>query len=401
MVNISRSFPIFLVLALATAAASPARSQGDICPGSPVPPGGTACRFTLWSSEGCAIQLAPDGPDCRGLEKISSNFAALRDAAGFSGDQLKHLCGTIDWPETPLASYTAWNRCVNVNWAFLRKHGNDDDAIRFVLAHEISHGVQDRRGDMAWAAVVANDESPAGVSEFHRRRRILEAQADVVAIQLLERAGVRTDAAREGFEALNGCAGVSADEVDAGTATHPAARTRWLNMTAAASWIDKAARAEKLTARARRGLSEGTAADLSRIFDGKPGGSSEVDAVTGAPPAPLRAPLEPVFRRGDFSDQGGIRLKRAAVESFRPEPPSPWSGPVRKSVYLARVMIADALGQAVEWSRTSRPVSDLAVRACGRVMGESHSEAVSYGLYDAAVAATKKAVRLLLGPDEA
>lgn len=293
-----RLAPRLVLLILAASPANPAAAHPgvDICPGSAVPEGGAACRFTLRSSEGCNIELDPDGTDCRGLERISAIFVKLREAAGFGEDQLGHLCGTIDWPETPLASYTAWNRCVNVNIAFLRKHGGDDVAIQSALAHEISHGIQDRRGDMAWAVEVADDESPEGEREFRRRRRILEAQADTISIQLLERAGLPPDTAKKGFAIRHGSSWAAAEETDADSSTHPTERSRWLNMTIAASWMSVASSEKKLLEAARRGL----------------------DSI-GA----VEAPISPFFYREDFSDRGDIQLKRLLSERFHRELPPP------------------------------------------------------------------------------
>lgn len=303
--------PLFLLILTAALSSPPAAGAEDICLGSAVAAGTAACRFKLWSAEGCFIQLAPDGPDCRALERISAVFVKLRDAAGFSEDQLKHLCATISWPETPMASYTAWNRCVNVNVAFLKERGDKDEAIQYAIAHEVSHGIQHQRGEMAWAAEVAEDESEAGQKEFERRRRVLEAQADVLSIQLLERAGFPRYAARNGFEACNGPTFISSTKVEG---DHPSARSRWLNMSHAASLMSSAESEKRLQETLRKyGKVEGGRS--SRLFEAA-GEASASGAVTAGAPSSIT----PIFRREDFTDEGDLRLNRV-TERLRREPP--------------------------------------------------------------------------------
>lgn len=162
---------------------------------------------------------APSKEACASMVSYRPSFNALLKAASFEEGELS-LRGRFDPQDNAYFFYN--DKVVAVNTGKIAKYPKPEPALVFVLAHEVGHAVQGRGGEAAWRFAAGND-----TIEGHKRSRALEAQADVIAADLLEKAGLAdAKAIAAAQETQYGCPTLQGDA--APVTTHPASRDRFL-----------------------------------------------------------------------------------------------------------------------------------------------------------------------------
>lgn len=190
----------------------------------------------LWCATAAAAQGVPceiaflDNPDgtfdapskeaCASMLSYRPAFAALLRAASFEEGQVA-LKGQFDPSDN--AYFDFRENFVGVHTGKIKKYPNPEPALLFTLAHEVGHAVQRRGGEMAWRYSAGTD-TPQG----HERSRAMEAHADAIAADLLEKAGLAdSKAIVTAQETRFGCPSLQGDP--APVTTHPANRDRFLH----------------------------------------------------------------------------------------------------------------------------------------------------------------------------
>lgn len=281
------------------------------------------------------------------------------------------------------AYYSATDRSVLVNPDFVERYTPESTAALWALAHELGHAVQHRTGtSRGWA------DTPE-----HTRR--YEAQADALAIQILQRAGYSARDELRAKEAFFGCGTIKAG--GAPTVEHADSRTRWINSLVVAKALKaRGGAATEGALRSSAGRIGGAAVDgrdaqLETLFD----------SARSAPAAPA-APSQSVhaIRMSDFDAKGAVN-PRALRERGRDAPPKP--GAARAAAPAPGNWIDRA---AASWNVATDAIADvwdswwfhprlqaLAAKACGAPEVDTYGGAVAVGLSrtirDAAASAAK------------
>lgn len=241
---------------------------------------------------------------------------------------------------------------VTLYTAFLEA-GYPDQVKRFIVAHEIGHGVQERRPEGAEkrrlrAAYLANrsTENEEALLAYSRR---YEAQADSIAIELLARTPYAPGTARAGAEGFFRC-GVTNEDLEPSVNTHPADARRVVNASLGAGFFS--GRGENL------GVGDG------RGFDGIARLTTPGPDVTVSPYRPTR--FAPASRIEDFRSDGAFQPGRLAYARFgRPGAvPTPAGGAVPFIDPMER-LLTDGYIQAVNRLAAGPGVGYQVARACG------------------------------------
>lgn len=344
------------------------------------------CRVPVVDKEDRPVVLDETDPMCVAIVAQERRFEKLRTAAGFPADQLTLYLEVGHGPGEENAYY--WRKRVALNDAYLRMLPSGSLAYLVSLAHEIGHAVQDRDGDLDWKHAARR----AGhMVEAANRSRKVEAHADAIAVELIIRAGYPPNAFMMGREQRFPCDAVrrpSKEEFGVDD-THPEVRDRWINGLLTTPLV-----VEQLTERRRD--------ELARLGKASPGalnaaftGSVARDGDVPVGPA-LSGPRQyrPHFKKDDFDDTGRLRPGRVIVSDLRLAVPGPEAGPVEETSRLLLMSytdrMADAAGAVVNWWYTRQPLSDMAVRACGRVTGADYGDAVVYGVRQASLDLTER-----------
>lgn len=178
---------------------------------------GDACPFLFYDPARGLYTEAPSAEVCGSMRSYLPAFRRLLGAAGFAESDI-HLYGQSD-PEDNAFYYL---RAVYLNTGAIAAHPTPDAAMLYTLAHEIGHAVQDRGGELAWANEVRRE-----TAEGRERSRKIEGQADHIAADLLEKAGLGgAKTALRGVEETYSCPSIAAGP--RGLGTHPTNKDRFL-----------------------------------------------------------------------------------------------------------------------------------------------------------------------------
>lgn len=374
-----------LVAYVFLAVAANARAE---CP--PLPPEEpSACRFD-WSekvgADECPLRIARDHPRCERLERLEKIFLRLRGTAGLSEQELGFRRQVVAKNESN-AWYYPDSRQVAVSAGFIDRDGAHADVTAGVMAHEIAHAVQHRDGDRAWGLEKGSDGP-----EYERRRRVLEAHADTVGVELLNLAGYPSGTMRRGDERFLGCASIAV--VEPSVNTHPAPHQRWANHHRAQELLDRRQVPEGKLAALHNRLADRDPLSLDKLFTGANARTDAGVAVTGHAPR-----YTPSIARTAFDDQGVFRAGRMEAAQLNRRVPAPsLSEPLPELVakipawFLRRGLIT-AWGELRDWGAGLAPVRRLAVASCGTA--DSYDHAVVRGAGGLAADLTTRAVSWL------
>lgn len=348
------------------------------------------CPVPALNQENQPTPLEESHPACVAAQAQLPRFERLQAASGLSPSQLAYYVqiGAKDDEEN------AWQMGGKVyfNDAYLRKFPPESLAYLSSLAHEIGHAVQRADGSFAW-----RDSVKPKTSEHAARERRLESHADAIAVELLLRAGYSPDIFVKGREERLTCGVIV--EKPSGVTTHPAPRYRWLNTLLVTPRV--APQLDAITARGLERLAESAPAESDAAFTGA--GSRRLDAETSpAHPAVRNAvPFKPLVTVHDFDAKGRFLPGRLASSDLRLTPPPPGSGAVKEHFYFIASAYTDRLADmtqdVVNWWHTREGLADLTVRACGKVTGARHDQAVMYGVSDWSRAAARRTAEWLDG----
>lgn len=338
-----------------------------------------ACPFLFYDPARGLYTEAPSSEVCGSMRSYLPAFRRLLGAAGFAESDIR-LYGQTD-PEDNAFYYL---RAVYLNTGAIAAHPTPDAAMLYTLAHEIGHAVQDRGGELAWANEVRR-ETPEG----QERSRKIEGQADHIAADLLEKAGLGgAKTAVRGVEETYSCPSIAAGP--RGLGTHPTNKDRFLLQLKKATLSGPGVSTD-LRAAASPG---GEAA-----FDG----AGRTASVSEAQPVPADRPSEPAFRPSlgldgfdAFGRPKNEGLRTAAVPKPGParpgtaapgaapavrtaapaEKPGFWGG-MAEAAAAAREAAVDAVVDLLWFDNPL--VEAVAVKSCGVPKEAGFNEAVKAG----------------------
>jgi len=195
------------------------------------------CPIPMRVAKAFALPLDRGSPTCRAALELVSDFEKVREAAGFAPEQ---LIFSIDPDQKKVNAYYGSGQ-VSLTSAFLKDESRGRDARVMTIAHEIGHAVQDRDKLIAWkyepkeahARRIAGAKPPPSFTgspeeeEFLARSRRLEAHADAIGHELLQRAGYAHDLFARGEADFFGCDGV--ERLRETSSSHPVSPQRFLN----------------------------------------------------------------------------------------------------------------------------------------------------------------------------
>lgn len=246
---------------------------------------------------------APSREACESILSYHPPFRALLKAAAFGESDIA-LLGRVNPRDN--ASYFYDSKAVAIYTGKIAKYPTPEAALLFTLAHEIGHAVQDRGGEEAWA-----QGAPKGdLEEEMRRSRVIEAHADAIAADLLEKAGLAdTKAIVAAQEKRFSCPTLQGESAPA--STHPAPRDRFLHQLKRATLSGPA-----VSSLSGAGPLDGSG--LTSVFDR----ASRRLASAFTPPEVVAHGYRPPMTVDDFDAWGRPKtqgLRTAGV----PQPPSP------------------------------------------------------------------------------
>lgn len=300
---------------------------------------------------------APSPQLCASLESYSDPYRKLLKAADFADDSIS-LWGRIS-PDANAAFYPSV-KVVMINTGTMTRHPKPNEAMLFVLAHELGHAVQERGGELAWRFAKGLPET-----EGQRRSRVTEGQADSIATELLAKAGLGgARATMKGVEDFFTCETIQ-NEALKGT-SHPAPKDRFLQQLKQGS----------LT-RAPHGTIDDAA--LAAAFDQA---RKRTDAVDPAPKVGPRV-YRPTLGLEDFDAYGRPKtqgLRTAGVPPARLTAEVPKDAPFWTKM---RASLDAAWTKAVDSAWFNNPnVERVALRSCGIAKQPDFNEAVAVGSLD-------------------
>lgn len=204
---------VFLGISCAWSA-PPAKTKGKGAAAPAAPTSGAAATRT--ASPDCVRwpRLPPDL--CEPVGRMRDMYVKLM-AAGMPGRMLDL---DLSYEADANAQYDPNNRTISVTASFIRLFATreKEPALAYALAHEIGHAVQD-----ALHGIRTLRDGGATPQQ-------VEAQADVIADQILVKAGFPPHTTLAGQEQLFGCAAIrDAAHASALSATHPSHGNRWVN----------------------------------------------------------------------------------------------------------------------------------------------------------------------------
>lgn len=302
------------------------------------------CAVPLKAAPGRPAQpFESSSPACLAVKTLTRDFARIRVTAGFTADQLELSVK----PDTSTVNAFYVPGGVQMTLAFVNKTDITHEGRLMVIAHEIGHAVQDREGTIAWKnepVVEFNGTRERGIpwlkSPEHlvylERSRKVEAHADAIGQELLQRAGYSTDLFGKGSASFFGCRTLA--DFERSPRTHPVDAQRYLN-TAMTNGALAAERARK--------------AASGRFAS-----------------SPMPAPFVPAAKITDYAADGGVRPGRRAAAVLAVPPPPPDAGPLRRGVNAAaakfvRENIAVPFGRAVDGLSERNHVAASVLKACG------------------------------------
>lgn len=328
-----------LLAALSAAQTSVPASAPSVCP-----------ILMLDRSASARIPLADSDAKCVAAKKIFPHFARLREKAAFAETELSfiltenhHIGASFDRTTKPPS--------VRVKTGLLLS-GQSTDSLLYILAHEISHAVQNRGPEShvldAMLARLQKEGDPFNLkvwNEWVAIRRRYEAQADGIAQQLLLEAGYPTQTLRLGSEEFLACS-KSMEPLPA----HPAPAQRLLNASSGQEII------------ARRVQAAMT--NPSSAFDGSRG---HLESGPVVQPAPA---FVPIVKLSDYDDTGVLKVGRLVAADLRVPPPKPDAGVVREFVQslassVVDYWIAEPFEAAVNKLLQDRSATEMLLEACG------------------------------------
>lgn len=314
---------------------------------------------------------APDSESCASLLSFLPAYKALMKAADFSEGDIP-LVGVVD--KSVNAHYYHSYRKISVNTETMRRHPGPDDAILFVLAHEVGHAVQGRGGELGWEKSAWNGPT----EEWMARSRIIEAQADQVAADLLRRTGLGgRKTALSGVEGFFKCDSITAEGQS--PSTHPASEDRFLNQLKGATLSGEAMSA-------LGGLGAAGAGAQAGAFDGSRPAAGDEAVLRDAVAAP---PYRPALGLDAFDAWGRLKtegLRTRPVPEVRPAPLAPASAgehaqSLQKGLWAdLRSSLDAALGTLADIYWFNNPlVEKAALRSCGLPKEADFNDAVKVG----------------------
>ncbi|TBR24524.1 hypothetical protein EPO15_03885 [bacterium] len=340
-----------------------------------------ACPFLFYHPARERYTDAPSPEVCDSMRSYVPAFNKLLAAADFSEADIQ-LYGSID-PDDNAFYYL---RAVYLNTGTIAAHPTSDAAMLYTLAHELGHAVQDRGGELAW-----KKDAPYGSEEWKTRSRKVEGQADHIAADLLEKAGLGgVKTALKGVEEGYSCPSIAAG--GRGVGTHPSNGDRFLLQLKKATLTGAGAAAVK---------------DAAAAFDGA--GRRAPSSVPAPVPAdrPSGAVFRPRLGLDDFDAYG--RPKNQGLRTAAVPTPGPSAAGTLASVLTAAPFgalpalrpakpakspgfwggLADAVSSAQEAAVNAvldflwfdNPVVEaLAVKSCGIPKEAGFNEAVRAGM---------------------
>ncbi|MBI5597235.1 MAG: hypothetical protein HY928_14170 [Elusimicrobia bacterium] len=359
------------VLALALLASAP-RAQDAEPAQCPLP-------FYDFASNG--FVPAPSPELCRALQGYAPPMKAILKAADFPEDAIG-LWGNTEAGEN--AGYYHSVKLVMINLGTLKKHPKADAATLFVLAHEIGHAVQHRGGELAWK----NSILDKGSKEYLRRNRIIEGQADLIATELLSKAGLggaRTS--MNGVEDFFTCSAIQDERAVA--VTHPTPKDRFLDQLKQRTLAGP-------TAARLAGAKQLDEAGLAAMFDAAGNRGAQPALPQGGPRV-----YKPSLGTDDFDAYGrpktqGLRTLAVPATAARPAAQAP-AGPDGWTKMAVSAQAAWDLAVDAAWFNNPA-VESLALKSCGLPKKTDFNEAVAVGgaswLSETAADLTKRLRRL-------
>lgn len=335
-----------LLLAAAAFLASPLLA-GPQDPGVPV-----ECSHRFFDPVATNFVPAPTPQLCASLESYAVSYRKLLRAADFAEDSIS-LWGRIN-PDDNAAFYPSV-KVVMVNTGTMTRHPKPNEAMLFVLAHELGHAVQERGGELAWRFATG-----LGEEETKRRSRVTEGQADAIATDLLAKAGLGgARATMKGVEDFFTCATIQNEGLK-GT-SHPAPKDRFLQQLK-----------QGTLARAPHGTMDDAA--LAAAFDQAQKRAGAVDTEPKVGPRVYRPPLglEDFDAYGRPKTQG---LRTSGVPAAQPAVPkdAPFWTKWRASLDAAWTKAVDSA-----WFNNPS-VEAVALKSCGIPKDVDFNEAVAVG----------------------
>lgn len=243
----------------------------------------------------------PEGsPECALLDGMRLYARRLAAAGGLAPGQID--LANLVWPSEsydiryhgsglavpsddatePNPALSLWLPLIQVSAGFVACHRDQPETSLYSVAHEVAHAVQLVKGNLTEAARLKKSASPEQALEIERR---LEGEADQVAFDLLEAAGLRVNAAAS-WDRLSACSGGAAPEY-LSKHTHP---------STAARWIESVAELERQAKRSRASQSAGRDSRVARALSSA-GGSMTALVHDFGLPAPSPDAEDQVYRR--------------------------------------------------------------------------------------------------------
>lgn len=244
----------------------------------------------LWPIPATAVE-------CAYMKEIENDFLILRSAAGLAVDDLHALKQTGASEDIFRAWYNLEGKSVDYSWQAIRVLGKNKSQRLIVTAHEIGHALQHRDG-MPFAKPPSDDDKANLIWS-----RKIEAHADMLGRQIIERAGLSGELAVRGIEQTFGCGQIIETPPERKNWSHPTPQVRWLNQ--------KVLENKRLT----------QADEAGSVFDGnlKRGGSENVALVPATP-------MKRALKVDDF-DENGLLKPRVWLDGLKVHVPPPGMAP--------------------------------------------------------------------------
>lgn len=307
-----------------------------------------------WWEEKARISRLPNltAQDCDNLRAVLSLAEKLAGAAGFAPGELP-----LRLRPSPVANAgylvkdSGESIAVVLNLGFINDHKPESAAMHFVLAHEIGHAVQDRESFLNDAAY---------------NYRQLESHADLLAAQILIKAGFNTKMGIKGKEEKFSCGRIQNEA--APTRTHPSPQDRWINDLLYNSAVS--AHLDRIKSLQLSGSPEDNALQLEKLYMNN--SESKTFEMIASPavfdndgklkitPPPQRASITNIDNKPKFPglDKGQVPAPLASQEM--PPQKNPGS-PFERAVWAAWNAALAAVGDQI----LPHALRRLAAQACG------------------------------------
>lgn len=306
---------------------------------------GGACPVPLVDKDLKPLPFSEASPDCAAARAMLPDYARLRAAAGIPAEKIQLVVLKEESINAAFHHEGPWKLAVNAGLLHARK---DRASTLFVIAHELGHAVQQSGPEgVAFARMLADlradksDDAGAAIRKALGFKRRYEAQADVIAEQMLVAAGFSDAAGRVGIERFFGC---NASEL---SVDHPGDAQRFRNAALSQEYVARIAKAKA----AVRGVSFDARTDPGAVRAG--GGT-----------------LKPAAKLSDFTDRGDLKIGRFVASDLRLPVPPPSSGRFTRTVNATMQGWVDRwlgrpLAAAVDATTEGTPMKQKVLKMCG------------------------------------